>query len=259
MIINHSIIDQNTCNLRALATPQALSQNEDTDPTGTKERTTLWNLIIQRITKPISQRIRNYWLALVWVRVWVYLGSLHHKRRKIKSRSQTSISCDDKSDVCFRTGSASVTANAAATNGLDGPDMANNLTNPTVTATNPKASTADDTLTNPTATNPIATNPTATNPTATNPTSTDPTVTEISPTSTNPNVADPTGVTSTGMTPTVDNSDAVTDPTGVTDLTETTIVTNGKAKGKKRQLDGNSGSSRASKRYVLSSTYQHHK
>ena len=78
-------------------------------------------------------------------------------------------------------------------------------------------------------------------------------------------MADPTGVTSTGMTPTVDNSNAVTDPTsvtdstGVTDLTETTTVTNGKAKGKKRQLDGNSGSSRASKRYVLSLSYQHHK
>ena len=174
------------------------------------------------------------------------------------------ISCDDKSDVCFRTGSASVTANAAATNGLDGPDMANGLTNPTVTATNPKGSTADDTLTNPNATNSIATNPTATNPTATNmnasnPTSTDSTVTEISPTSTNPNVADPTGVTSTGMTPTVDNSNAVTDPTGVTDLTETTTVMNGKAKGKKRQLDGNSGSFRASKRYVISSSYPHHK
>ena len=164
------------------------------------------------------------------------------------------ISCDDKSDVCFRTGSASVTANAAATNGLDGPDMANDLTNPTVTSTNPKASTADDTLTNPT-----ATNPTATNMNATNPTSTDPTATEISPTLTNPNVA------STGMTPTLDNSNAVTDPTGVTDstgvtdLTETTTVTNGKAKGRKRQLDENSDSSRASKRYVLSSSYQHHR
>ena len=198
------------------------------------------------------------------------MGSLHQKRRKIKSRSQTLISCDDKSDVCFRTGLASVIANAAATNGLDGPDMANNLTNPTVTATSPKASTADDTLINPTATNPIATNPistdqTATNPTATNINATNPTVTEISSTSTNPNVASPTGVTSTGMTPTVDDSNAVTDPTGVTDstgvtnLTETNTVTNGKAKGKKPQLDGNSGSSRASKRYVLSSSYQHHK
>ena len=154
---------------------------------GPQERTTLWNLIIQRIAKLILQKIRNYWLALVWVRVWVYLGSLHQKRRKIKSRSQTLISCDDKSDVCFRTGTALVTANSAATNALDGPEMANNLTNPTVTATNPKASTADDTLTNPTATNPAATNPIATNPTATNmnatnPTFTDPTATEISPT-----------------------------------------------------------------------------
>ena len=100
---------------------------------------------------------------------------------------------------------------------------------------------------------------------ATNPTFTDPTATEISPTLTNPNVADPTGVTSTGMTPTVDDCKAVTDPTGVTDstgvtdLTETNTVMNGKAKGKKQQLDGNSGSSRASKRYVLSSSYQHHK
>ena len=148
MIIKDSIIDQNTCNSWALVTPQALTR------LGPQERTTLWNLIIQRIAKPILQRIRNYWLTLVWVRVWVYLGSLHQKRRKIKSRSQTLISCDDKSDVCFRTGSVLVTVNAAAMNGLDGPDMANNLTIPTVTASNPKALTADDTLTNPTATNP---------------------------------------------------------------------------------------------------------
>ena len=132
IIINHSTIDQNTCNLQALVTPQALSQNEDTDLTGTTGK--------NHPLKSDYSKNRQANIA---------------KNKELLA--SLGLGCDDKSDVCFRTGSALVTANAAATNGLDGPDMANDLTNPTVTATNPKASTADDTLTNPTATNPIAT------------------------------------------------------------------------------------------------------
>ena len=82
-----------------------------------------------------------------------------------------------------------------------------------------------------------ATNPTPTNPTPTSPTPTSPNVTD-------PNVTDPTGVTNPVTT-------GATDPTGETYSTVT--VTNGKARSKKRQLDGNSGSSSglpAAKKYV---------
>jgi hypothetical protein len=185
------------------------------------------------------------------------LGSRCWGTKKRQSRSQFSIFiCDCESDVCFRSGSASATADTAATNGLvsgglvDEPDMGNlndltDLTATTVTAT-------------------TATNPTATEPTATDPTATSLNVTDSTGATDSTGVAESTGVTdsSTGVTDStgVAESTGVTDSsTGVTDstVTDSTVtnhtMTNGKAKGKKRQLDGNSGSSTGlptAKKYV---------